>query len=235
MKIYKISMLALLAAGALFLSSFIGNDDKDAGTTATQVEEGENFGYAFGVLIGSNLKTQGFTTEDVDLDELIKGLKAALSDGKTDIDANKAQQIVQDVMTKKQAVAQEKAASAGKEFLAKNGKRDGVKTTASGLQYEVMKEGAGAKPTVQDKVKVHYHGTLPDGTVFDSSVDRGEPISFALGQVIQGWQEGLQLMSIGSKYKLFIPANLGYGDRPAGKIPANSALIFEVELLGINE
>ncbi|MCI7555306.1 MAG: FKBP-type peptidyl-prolyl cis-trans isomerase [Bacteroidales bacterium] len=121
----------------------------------------------------------------------------------------------------------------GEEFLAANKLREGVITTESGLQYEVIKQGKGPKPTADSKVKVHYHGTLIDGTVFDSSVDRGEPIEFSLNQVIKGWTEGVQLMPVGSKYKFYIPQDLGYGSRAAGQIPPYSTLIFEVELLGI--
>lgn len=121
----------------------------------------------------------------------------------------------------------------GEKFLEENKLREGVIVTESGLQYEVLKMGKGKKPTATDKVKVHYHGTLIDGTVFDSSVERGEPISFALNQVIAGWTEGVQLMPVGSKFRFYIPQELGYGSRAAGKIPPYSALIFEVELLGI--
>ncbi len=121
------------------------------------------------------------------------------------------------------------------QFLAENAKREGVKTTASGLQYEVLESTLGQKPKATDTVKVHYEGTLIDGTVFDSSYKRGEPISFALNQVIKGWTEGLQLMSVGSKYKLYIPYHLAYGEQGAGgSIPPYAALIFTVELLGIN-
>ncbi len=123
----------------------------------------------------------------------------------------------------------------GQEFLAKNSTADGVQTTASGLQYKVLEAGTGtAHPSASDRVKVHYHGSLIDGTVFDSSVDRGEPISFGLNQVIAGWTEGLQLMVEGEKTRLFIPSELGYGNRGAGKIKPGSTLIFDVELLGIN-
>lgn len=122
----------------------------------------------------------------------------------------------------------------GKEFLEENGKRPEVTTTASGLQYEVLKQGDGAKPTADQAVTVHYTGKLIDGTVFDSSVERGEPITFALSQVIPGWTEGLQLMPRGSKYRLFIPSNLAYGERGAGRdIGPNETLIFDVELLDI--
>lgn len=125
---------------------------------------------------------------------------------------------------------------AGDAFLAENGKKDGIVTTASGLQYEVIKKGKGAKPTTADKVKVHYHGSLLDGTVFDSSVDRGEPISFAVTGVIKGWTEALQLMPVGSKYKLYIPGELAYGTRgSAPKIGPMQLLVFEVELLAIEK
>ena len=124
----------------------------------------------------------------------------------------------------------------GAVYLEDNSKVIGVKTTDSGLQYMVLQEGAGTEhPGATDRVKVHYHGTLIDGTVFDSSVERGEPIFFGLNQVIKGWTEGLQLMVVGEKTRLFIPSELGYGNRPAGKIGPGSVLIFDVELLGINE
>lgn len=123
----------------------------------------------------------------------------------------------------------------GQTFLEQNLTVDGVQSTASGLQYQVLQPGSGEiHPTATDRVKVHYHGTLIDGTVFDSSVDRGEPITFGLNQVIPGWTEGLQLMVEGEKTRLFIPSELGYGNRAAGKIKPGSTLIFDVELLGIN-
>lgn len=126
------------------------------------------------------------------------------------------------------------AVTKGAAYLAENAKKAGVVTTASGLQYQVIKEGTGAKPVATDTVKVHYEGKLVDGTVFDSSIKRGEPVSFPLNQVIAGWTEGVQLMTVGSKYKFVIPANLAYGEQGGGPIPANSVLTFEVELLEIN-
>jgi FKBP-type peptidyl-prolyl cis-trans isomerase len=214
-----------LGMGIFFMMSFIGADKK--------APKG-SIGYALGVLIGTDLKSKGFSSENINAEELAKGLKDVL-DGNSMMDMNTAQQLFQQESAKVSEIAKAKATEEGKKFLEANAKKPGIKTTASGLQYEVISAGDGTKPILQDKVKVHYHGTLTNGTVFDSSVDRGEPISFPLNGVIQGWQEGLQLMPKGSKYRLFIPASLGYGDRPAGKIPANSVLIFDVELLGINE
>ena len=124
--------------------------------------------------------------------------------------------------------------AAGEAFLAENGERDGVVTTESGLQYEVLVPGDGEKPTLDDTVTTHYHGTLIDGEIFDSSVDRGQPASFPVGGVISGWTEALQLMPVGSKWRLYVPAELAYGPQQRGSIPPNSTLIFDVELLEIN-
>ncbi|WP_426415053.1 FKBP-type peptidyl-prolyl cis-trans isomerase [Aestuariirhabdus sp. LZHN29] len=143
--------------------------------------------------------------------------------------------LIQSVTSKGQKAAEENV-RLGQEFLTENAKAEGVQTTPSGLQYKVLEAGSGSEhPDASDTVRVHYHGTLIDGSVFDSSVERGEPISFGLGQVIRGWTEGLQLMVVGEKTRLYIPSELGYGNRSAGSIPAGSVLIFDVELLGINE
>jgi FKBP-type peptidyl-prolyl cis-trans isomerase len=148
--------------------------------------------------------------------------------------AEEAIPLLQAYAQKEQEMEARKNLEEGQAFLEENAGRSGVEVTESGLQYEVLKEGVGAKPTANDQVRVHYHGTLIDGTVFDSSVERGQPAVFGVGQVISGWTEALQLMPEGSKWKLFIPANLAYGERGAGsKIGPNSALIFEVELLEI--
>lgn len=142
---------------------------------------------------------------------------------------------IADMLFKKKAEQAAANLKAGEDFLASNKQRTEVTALDSGLQYEILKEGDGAKPTAFNTVTCHYHGTLIDGTVFDSSVQRGKPASFPLNMVIKGWTEGLQLMSVGSKYRFFIPANLAYGERQvSAQIGANSTLIFDVELLGIN-
>jgi FKBP-type peptidyl-prolyl cis-trans isomerase FklB len=192
-------------------------------------------GYGMGVNIGSTLASQGLLT-DLDLEAMIAGIRDSVG-GNLKLTEEELMSALQALQMKKQQealAAMEAQAKAGRDFLAENAKRKGVTATASGLQYEVMTKGSGGKkPSAADTVKVHYHGTLIDGTVFDSSVDRGEPVSFALGEVIPGWTEGLQLMAVGDKFKFFIPAELAYGDANAGPIPPNSTLIFEVELLGI--
>ena len=165
--------------------------------------------------------------------ELIKqGFVNGMYDYDTQFDSRTAGEYIENTMNQ---IKYGEAIAAGKKFLEENKLKEGVVTTESGLQYEVIKMGKGAKPAATDKVKVHYHGTLTDGTVFDSSVDRGEPITFALNQVIPGWTEGVQLMPVGSKFRFYVPQELGYGARQAGSIPPYSTLIFEVELLGIEK
>lgn len=165
--------------------------------------------------------------------ELIKqGFVNGMYDYDTQFDSRTAGEYIENTMTQ---IKYGEGIAAGKKFLEENKLKEGVITTESGLQYEVIKMGKGAKPTATDKVKVHYHGTLTDGTVFDSSVERGEPITFALNQVIPGWTEGVQLMPVGSKFRFYVPQELGYGARQAGSIPPYSTLIFEVELLGIEK
>jgi len=191
----------------------------------------DSISYSFGVLLANNLKSQGL--EQLDAMQLAKGLNDALQ-GVASIDINTASQLVQQHMEGLAKKQYEPVIATGKKFLDENCKRHGVVTLPSGLQYEVLQEGTGAKPSASDRVTVHYTGTLLDGTVFDSSVSRGEPATFGVTQVIQGWVEALQLMPVGSKWKLFIPHNLAYGERGAGgDIGPYSTLIFEVELLDI--
>ena len=209
--------------------------------------EVDSVSYAIGLDIVSNLK-RGF--DEVDQDLLIQGIRNGIDSTNLLIDYDKVANIVRTYMTKKQVEQRKKqqedalkkaeeefseVKTAGEKFLEENKTKDGVKITDSGLQYVVIKEGTGAKPVATNKVKVHYHGTLTDGTVFDSSVDRDKPQEFFANQVIKGWTEGLQLMPVGSKYKFFIPQELAYGafPRQGGKIRPFDTLVFEVELLEI--
>jgi len=199
----------------------------------------DSLSYAIGADIGANFKRSKL--EDVNLDAMRMGLRDGL-DSASIMDEETLQMVVQNYMMKLQqermaeeAKQGEANRAAGEEYLAENGKRSGVMTTPSGLQYEVITMGTGPKPEASDRVKVHYRGTLVDGTEFDSSYKRGEPATFGVGQVIRGWVEGLQMMPAGSKWKLHIPSDLAYGPSggPGGSIPPNSVLIFEVELLEV--
>lgn len=188
--------------------------------------------YALGLNIGNNLLGAGI--KQLELNTFLKGVQDALESKPQDMTNQEAQAILNDYFTKLQEQQSEGKIKEGAEFLAENAKREGVTTLPSGLQYEVLVAGNGAKPTSAQSVKCHYHGTLIDGTVFDSSVLRGEPATFGVGQVIKGWVEALQLMEVGSKWKLFIPSELAYGSQGAGQqIAPYSTLIFEVELLDI--
>lgn len=188
--------------------------------------------YALGMNIAAQLKQSGVKT--LDSKAFAEGIDAVLNGTKPEVAPNEVGVILNKFFTELQEAQSKQAIEDGAAFLAANGERKEVVTLKSGLQYEIMTEGNGPKPKATDKVKCHYHGTLIDGTVFDSSVRRGEPAVFPVNGVIQGWVEALQLMPVGSKWKLFIPYNLGYGARGAGdSIAPYSTLIFEVELLGI--
>ena len=198
----------------------------------------EKVSYIIGEDIGFSFQREGY---DLDIDIMLEAIKGAAT-GKSEnlLSETEKNEVMmrwqQEMQAKKQAQMAEQAKAAKKDgmaFLAQNRNNPGVFETPSGLQYQVIKGAAGRKPAATDTVHVHYHGTILNGQVFDSSVQRGEPISFPLNQVIAGWTEGVQLMSIGSKYKFFIPADLAYGDQAVGTIPAGSTLIFEVELLDI--
>ena len=193
----------------------------------------DSVSYSLGVNIGENIKTQ---FPDIDLKNFEAAIKDVLDDNKKpSISGAEAQKTIQEYFTKQQAKASESVVEEGRKFLAENSKKENVVTLESGLQYEVIKNGEGAKPTLNDQVTTHYHGTLIDGTVFDSSVERGEPASFPVSGVIKGWTEALQLMNVGSKWRLFVPYDLAYGERGAGpKIGPFTTLIFEVELISIN-
>jgi len=194
--------------------------------------EMEKVSYSLGVNVAKSVKSQGL--ESIDSDAIAKAFKDVFEGNTLEISEEEANIVLQDYFGKLANEKQKVNVEAGQKFLDENAKRDGVITTATGLQYEVLKEGSGDSPKETDNVTVHYHGTLIDGTVFDSSVDRGQPATFPVNGVIPGWVEALQLMNAGAKYKLFIPSNLAYGERGAGgAIGPNATLVFEVELISI--
>lgn len=197
----------------------------------------DKLSYSLGLLFGQSLRQSN--VKGIEYADFARGVEAMCEGRRPEISAQEAQALVTDYFAKKDAEASAAYAEirkAGEDFLRENAKRPEVKTLPSGLQYEVLTEGQGPKPSAEDRVKVHYHGTLIDGTVFDSSVLRGEPAVFGVRQVIAGWVEALQLMPVGSKWKLYIPSELAYGAHGAGEaIKPHSALVFEVELLGIEK
>lgn len=192
----------------------------------------DKISYALGLSIANNFLSSGI--KNVNIETFLKGFQDVMDEKPIEMSYEEAQQVMNDYFSNLQAERLELNLKAGKEFLAANKERAGVVELPSGLQYEIIKEGNGAKPKATDQVKCHYHGTLINGTVFDSSVERGEPATFGVNQVIPGWVEALQLMPVGSKWRLFIPPYLAYGERGAGQsIEPNSTLIFEVEILDI--
>jgi FKBP-type peptidyl-prolyl cis-trans isomerase FklB len=208
----------------------------DSGAAPVPKTTREKASYAIGLSIGQNMAQQHF---DVDPNMVARGIADALARRDpllTPEQVQAAMDAFQKELEAKEKAAGEQNKKVGQEFLAKNGKRKGVTTLKSGLQYEVIKAGTGPKPAKTDKVRTHYHGTLIDGKVFDSTTTSGEPADFGVGEVIAGWTEALQLMPVGSKWKLFVPSELAYGERGAGGVIApNSVLIFELELLAIQK
>lgn len=194
----------------------------------------EKVSYSFGVNIAQNMKQQGM--HKLDADALSKGIQDFLGNEELAIPAEDIQGILQEYFQKLQEKQFAKNIEEGKAFLAENAKREGVTVLPSGLQYEVITSAEGDKPKETDQVTTHYHGTLLSGDVFDSSVQRGEPATFPVNGVIKGWVEALQLMSVGAKWKLFIPSELAYGanPHPGGPIEPHAALIFDIELISIN-
>jgi FKBP-type peptidyl-prolyl cis-trans isomerase len=238
--------LRLLAATALaFLAAACAPPSGQSASTAAGnagelTTDAQKFGYAIGTDLGKSLKQ---VNTEVDLDALKAGLDEAMA-GKPPRMDDKARQEIKTTVAKKIQGKQKEERDAkstknkedGEKFLAENAKKSGVKATASGLQYEVLTEGKGDRPAKEDKVTVNYRGTLLDGTEFDSSYARNQPITFPLANVIPGWTEGVQLMTPGSKYKFYIPSQLAYGERGAGaKIGPNETLIFEVELISVEK
>ena len=192
----------------------------------------EKLSYALGMVIGHNLKGMG--VKGLDAAQFAQAAAAVIEGTATTLTDAEAQQLVSDFVQRQQAEAGKAVREDGERFLAENAKKEGVTVLPSGLQYTVIKEGNGSKPKATDKVKCHYEGTLPNGTVFDSSYRRGEPAVFPLNGVIAGWTEGVQLMAEGAKYRFFIPYHLAYGEHGAGQaIPPYAALVFDVELIEV--
>lgn len=212
----------------------------DAPTPAAKAAPAEPLavraGYLFGLQTGMQLRGAGLDADDLDSAAFVKGVKEGLGGGKPKLNNDEVQATfmeLQAALSAKAAKAGEKNKTEGAAFLVKNKSAEGVKSTASGLQYKVLKEGAGNSPAATDNVTVHYKGTLLDGKTFDSSYDREKPATFAANRVIKGWTEALQLMKPGGKYQLWIPADLAYGDDSPPGIPPGSTLVFEVELIKI--
>lgn len=192
----------------------------------------DKLSYALGMSMASNLMNSGL--KQLDVESFVKAFTDIMNNTTPSMSPREANQVIQDYFTSIQDEMLRKNLDAGRAFLEENAKKEQVVSLPSGLQYEVLVEGTGEKPKASDKVKCHYHGTLIDGTVFDSSVERGQPAVFGVNQVIKGWVEALQLMSVGSKWRLFIPSYLAYGEQGAGgSIEPNSTLVFDVELLEI--
>lgn len=192
----------------------------------------DKLSYALGLSMGHNFLSSGI--KSLNVEDFAKGVEAVYKQEKPEISFDEAKQIINEYFTNLQNEIAEENKRAGEAFLAENAKRPGVVVLPSGLQYEVLTEGKGRKPKATDKVQCHYHGTLIDGQVFDSSIQRGTPAVFGVNQVIPGWVEALQLMPEGSRWKLYIPSDLAYGEQGAGgSIPANATLVFEVELIKI--
>ena len=192
----------------------------------------EKISYALGLGIGQQLKSMNI--ENFDIKEFARSIEDVMTDRDTDMTAREAQVMLSEYFQKKEKEQAEENIAKGKVYLEENGKREGVITTKSGLQYEVLTEGTGKSPKATDKVRCHYEGRLTDGSVFDSSYQRGEPADFGLNQVIAGWTEGVQLMKEGAKYRFHIPYLLGYGERGAGaSIPPYATLVFDVELIKV--
>ncbi len=235
-----IGLVALFLLGACARGG--NSETHSAGTTTSNEEttaasgdlssEKDSVSYILGMTIAKNLKNDGIT--DLNTGMFTRAMQDVFDGKDLAISETESKSLLQAYITKARQEVVSKNLQKGEDFLAANKSKDGVVTLDSGLQYQIMKEGTGDKPSATDKVKTHYHGTLIDGTVFDSSVDRGEPATFPVNGVIKGWTEALQLMPVGSKWKLFIPAGLAYGERGSpGGIGPNEALVFEVELLEI--
>ena len=233
--------VVIVLIGLVILLPFLSlatNEEKD--TDVELKSFAQKLSYMLGQQIGNNMKE---SPTEIDVDIFVRGIKDSLKGNKPLLNQEQAGEVrkefsrqIQESRNRKIAALSEKNLKDGEAFLAENKKKEGIVTTASGLQYKVLTKGDGPTPLPTDKVTVHYRGTLLDGTEFDSSYKRGQPASFQVGGVIRGWTEALQLMNVGSKYQLYIPSSLAYGQRGAGqRIGPNSTLIFDVELLSIEQ
>lgn len=220
----------VLAVGLMLLWSCSG---QQTSTKEVQLNnEIDSVSYSLGVNIAQNIKSQGM--EEINVDALANAFNDVFDDQTLKLDQSTSGMLINTYFQNLQSSRAEKSREKGLAFLEENKKKENMVTTESGLQYEILEEGNGPIPKEDDTVTVHYHGTTIDGTVFDSSVERGEPVSFPVNGVIMGWQEALKLMPVGSKWKIYVPSDLAYGERGAGRdIGPNETLIFEVELLGI--
>jgi len=231
----KKSILYFLVAGLLMAGA---SSCQQGGPANVKLETSvDSVSYAIGILVGANNNKQLESApgnDKMNIEALASAFRSVSLGEDTKISEQDAQALVQKFFADASKREAQENLEAGNKFLEENKTREGIKTTESGLQYEVINEGSGEKPKAEDRVRVHYHGTLIDGTVFDSSVDRGEPVVFGVNRVIPGWTEALEMMPVGSKWKIYLPANLAYGERGAGAdIGPNETLIFEVELLEI--
>jgi len=223
----------IVIAMLMTVGFYISSCQKDAGNVSLKTQQ-DSVAYIIGHNIGTNLEQSPMT--EINIKAVAKGMQDAVDGNELFMDSYAANTYVTEYMQSLEAVAYEGNLEEGMAYLEENKSRKGVNTTESGLQYEILVEGDGPKPTDESNVTVHYHGTLIDGTVFDSSVDRGEPAQFGVTQVIPGWTEALKLMPVGSKWKVYLPSEIAYGanPRPGGPIEPNMALIFEIELISIN-
>ena len=227
-------ILSLIAIVSVLAFAVACDNMGTSGGSTSLDSELDSVSYSLGLNVARNVKSQGL--EEINAAAVAQAFKDVFEGDTTLISDVNANQALNNYFQKMQSVKADAAKKVGEEFLAENKTKEGVVELPSGLQYQVLTEGTGEKPVLEDKIKAHYHGTTIDGTVFDSSVDRGEPVTFPVNGVIAGWTEALQLMPVGSKWKLFIPSDLAYGARGAGgNIGPHETLIFEVELLSIEE
>ena len=228
----KLKNLFILVFISVFALSSCNNLIKTNGNLKTELD---TVSYALGVSISQSLQSQNLN--EFNYPQFMKGIQEGMDKEEFQLTEEEANKLIQEYFKKLREASITENLEEGRAFLEENKAKEGITTTQSGLQYEVITEGEGKSPIATDTVKVHYTGTLIDGTVFDSSVERGEPAEFVLNRVIPGWTEGVQLMKEGAKYKFYIPTELAYGVRvrPGGKIQPNMALIFEVELLQVKE